>query len=130
MSKNVSKAKSVSVSKVTSLDSDSEMVKILESKLSEISKEVSFLKSLANPNCVNQEKLKSELQKTESDKSQPKQSVKPTESVKRNVKSGKGVPKPQFQWVSKSDKCSSSKSESDPKVHSGEPILGWVPKRN
>jgi hypothetical protein len=51
-----------------------------------------------------------------------------TQTAKKKSKSGKN--QIQKQWVSKTSKNLCSQSESDQKVNSGEPILGWVPKKN
>jgi gag-polypeptide of LTR copia-type/Zinc knuckle len=125
--KKVPKSQSESISKTTNLDSDSIISKLIESRLSEISNEVNFLRSISESKCVDKEKLKSELKKVGIGKGYQKKET--LDAAKKNFKSGKGQLKQQ--WVSKSNSsCSSPQSESGSNVSSGEPILGWVPKRN
>ena len=112
-----------SEAKPTIMDSDSLISKLIESRLSEISKEVSFLSNLSS---IDQKKLQAESKKAGISKGIMKQ--KETNVVNKR-KSGKGYLKQQ--WISRSnDKSSScSQAESD-SVSSCEPILGWVPKKN
>ena len=112
-----------SKAKPANMDSDSLISKLTESRLSEISKEVSFLSNLS---IIDQKKLRAESKKAGIGKGSMKQNE---INVVNKRKSGKGYLKQQ--WISKSnDKSSScSQAESD-SVSSCEPILGWVPKKN
>ena len=120
VSKIVSKAKSETISKNVKSDTDSIISKLIESRLNNISSEVSLLKSLSES--VDQGKVKSELKKNGIGKGEAKPET--LAVARKNFKSGKGQTKQQ--WVSKSSKASSSL----PVVSSGEPVLGWVPKKN
>ena len=113
-----------SISKPASMDSDTLIAKLIESRLSEISKEVSFLSNFSK---IDQRKLQAESKKFGIGKGSLKQSE---TNVVNTKKSGKGYLKQQ--WISKSnDKSSSpSQAESDSSVSPCEPILGWVPKKN
>jgi hypothetical protein len=122
--KDVSVSKSELFSKNSVLDSDSVIAKLIESRLSEISKEVNFLKTISTSKCINQTKLKSEFKKAGIGKGHLKQ---PVSNERNEVKSGKGY----LKWIAKSDnKSSLSQSESDSQASSSEPISGWVPKKN
>ena len=113
-----------SISNPDSMDSESLISKLIESRLREISKEVSFLSNFSK---IDQKKLQAESGKFGIGKGSLKQSE---SNVVKTKRSGKGYPKQH--WISKSnDKSSSSpKAESDSSVSSCEPILGWVPKKN
>ena len=106
-------------------DTDSIIAKLIESRLSNISNEVDFLKSLSES--VDQGKIRSVLKDNGIGKGETEPET--LSAVRKKFKSGKGQTKQQ--GVSKSlIVCSSSQSESDSKVNSGEPTLKWVPKKN
>ena len=120
VSKIVSKAKSEPISKNVKPDTDSILAKLIESRLNNISCEVNLLKSLSES--VDQGKVKNELKKNGIGKGEAKPET--LAVARKNFKSGKGQTKQQ--WVSKSSKASGSLSG----VTFGEPVLGWVPKKN
>jgi hypothetical protein len=118
-----SKNKSAPITKTPVSDSNSLISKLIESRLGEISKEVSFLQNLST---IDQNKLQAEsksfgigkMKKSEPNVANPQKT------------DGKGYVKQQ--WVLKSVEKSSSLSqaESGTPVSLAEPILGWVPKKN
>jgi hypothetical protein len=125
---NKSQSKSESVSQNTKSDSDKVISNYVESRTGKVSNKGNFLKDLSESKLVDQRKLRIESKKSGIGKGFAKEET--LIVAKKNFKSGKGQIKQQ--WVSKCDKsqCSTSQSESDLRVSSGEPISRWVPKMN
>jgi hypothetical protein len=125
---NESQSKSESVSQNTKSDSDKIISNYVESRTGKVSNKGNFLKDISDSKLVDQRKLRIESKKSGIGKGFAKEET--LIVAKKNFKSGKGQIKQQ--WVSKCDKsqCSTSQSESDPRVSSGEPISRWVPKMN
>jgi hypothetical protein len=125
---NESQSKSESISQNTKSDSDKIISNYVESRTGKVSNKGNFLKDLSESKLVDQRKLRIESKKSGIGKGFVKEET--LIVAKKNFKSGKGQTKQQ--WVSKCDKsqCSTSQSESDLRVSSGEPISRWVPKMN
>jgi hypothetical protein len=125
---NESQSKSESVSQNTKSDSDKIISNYVESRTGKVSNKGNFLKDISDSKLVDQRKLRIECKKSGIGKGFAKEET--LIVAKKNFKSGKGQTKQQ--WVSKCDKsqCSTSQSESDLRVSSGEPISRWVPKMN
>jgi len=100
--------------------------KYVESRTGEVSNKANFLKNVSDPKLVDQRKLRIESKKSGIGKGFAKKGT--LIVAKKNFKSGKGQIKQQ--WVSKCDKSqsSTSQSESDPRVSSGDPSPDGFPK--